>query len=384
LPSLRLCETNWYSWAAQAVNYGIIQNHAGEAIGLLRQQQRIAVLIQRNLRAEGPRTLQYDGALETLAGSLARGECLPFLGAGASLDDTIPSDLPQGWELAKTMTEQLGLKWHDHLRLSTAAFYYEFFRGGRKALNSLLRETIGNPKIPPSAAIRKLIKILRIAEASEVNGEKIKTVVATTNYDQQFERAYQEEFQRQPSIIVYQGAWNPLEQERISLNVGLNHELDRYGIAWFPTTEPTTLYKIHGCISLATDSKQNLVITDEDYINFLANSLASVDEERRLLTHFTRRFKTNRILFIGYSLEDWNFRVVFKSTAEQRKDNEFSYAVQYYPNYPAETREEQARIDATESFWHDKRVHILNVRASDFLGDLLEMMPAAEAGAVGR
>jgi hypothetical protein len=76
-------------------------------------------------------------------------------------------------------------------------------------------------------------------------------VVPTTNYDRHLERAYEEELHRRPAIIVYQGAWNPLEQEKVSLNVGLNHELDAYGTAWFPT-HPTTLYKIHGCISLAT------------------------------------------------------------------------------------------------------------------------------------
>jgi hypothetical protein len=334
-------------------------------------------LIDRNLNAQGRPTLRYGGAIETLADSLARGECLPFLGAGMGLDENAPVDLPRGWELAKTMIEEIGLVCHEQDRLATAAFYYEFFRGGRQALNRLLLREIANPEIKPSRAIHNFMKVLRIAEANKRN-----TVIATTNYDQHFEQAYRAEFGCLPATIVYQGAWNPLDRDRICLNIGLNGELDLYGTGWYPT-KPTTLYKIHGCISLASGKRQNLVITEEDYINFLANSLASFNGERRLLTHFTARLQRSRILFIGYSLEDWNFRTLFKSTAEQREDTEFSYAVQFYPQSPAESQEQKDRRQATVDFWHDKRVEILNVRAHDFLDDLLRVMPAAAPAGVG-
>ncbi len=321
-------------------------------------------------------TLRYGGAIETLAHSLAQGECLPFLGAGMGLDDDATLDLPRGWELAKLMTEKIGLVWQPHDRLATAAFYYEFFRGGRQALNRLLVREITNPAIKPSKAIQNFMKVVRVAEANNRT-----TVVATTNYDQQFEQTYKEEFGYFPATIVYQGAWNPLDRDRINLNIGLNGELDAYGTGWYPT-KPTTLYKIHGCISLAVGNRQNLVITEEDYINFLANSLASYNQERRLLTHFTSRLQRSRILFIGYSLEDWNFRTLFKSTAEQREDTESSYAVQFYSQNPAETHEERDRRQATVDFWHDKHVEILNVRADEFLEDLLKVIPvAAPAGA---
>ncbi len=332
-------------------------------------------LISRNLDAQGRPTLRYGGAVETLADSLRRGECLPFLGAGIGLDESAPLDLPRGWELTKIMIEKIGLKWHEQDRLATAAFYYEFFRGGRQALNRLLVREIANPAIQPSLAMRNFMQVLRIAEVSDR-----RTVVATTNYDRHFEQAYEDQFHVSPAIIVYQGAWNPLDRNRIHLNIGLNGELDAYGTGWYPT-KPTTLYKIHGCISQAAGNLQNLVITEEDYINFLANSLASHNPERRLLAHFTARLQRARILFIGYSLEDWNFRVLFKSTAEQREDGEFSYAVQFYPENPNETQEQRDRRAAMVEFWHDKRVDILNVRADDFLEDLLKVMPVtATAG----
>ena len=51
---------------------------------------------------------------------------------------------------------------------------------------------------------------------------------------------------------------------------------------WLPDREANHvyLYKLHGCIS--EPGIQNLVVTEEDYINFLANATGSKPDKRLL------------------------------------------------------------------------------------------------------
>lgn len=65
------------------------------------------------------------------------------------------------------------------------------------------------------------------------------------------------------------------------------------------------LHKMHGTV----EEPGSLVITQSDYIRYLAN-LHDVDRgmpeyfRKTMLPHFT-------LLFLGYSLEDWNFHVIW-------------------------------------------------------------------------
>ena len=77
-------------------------------------------------------------------------------------------------------------------------------------------------------------------------------------------------------------------------------------------------------------------------------------------------------MFVGYGLADWNFRVIFKATAEGRTTRK-SYAVQYYQ--PAADHKDtlaETRWDATVAFWGRRDVDILNMDASQFMKDLKE------------
>jgi hypothetical protein len=140
---------------------------------------------------------------------------------------------------------------------------------------------------------------------------------------------------------------------------------------WLPRS-PTTLYKLHGCISIP-ESRQmeppelhNLVITEEDYINFLSNAMSN-DPFKPLPTHLLARIAESTTLFIGYGLTDWNFRVVFKATAE--RNDKKGYAVQLFRGESARRNAVERRRAAVE-FWGQKKVDIINVDGATFLADL--------------
>jgi hypothetical protein len=297
----------------------------------------------------------YRTTLELLADKLLQEKCMIFLGAGASFDHNKPG-LPTGSELSKDMSEACGLEWHEYIPLSTIGFYYESF-SSREILNKFIKGKIDNPKIQPSTTIEHLIKIIKILE------EKNKrTLVMSTNYDRHFELAYKNEFGCEPEVVIYNGGIDPKEHRNKKLHVGLG-DFEECPMRWVPQKN-TCLYKMHGCIS--KPEGQNLVITEEDYINFLSNALSS-DEKKKLLNYITGEISLKTILFVGYSLSDWNFRVIYKAVKEGI--NMESYAVQFF-DASKSSEEAKKRWKIMTGFWEDKRVIIINTDASDFMGDL--------------
>ena len=318
--------------------------------------------IRRDLDDQGKPILKYGATLELLAKSLLHQSdrnCIIFLGAGASFDDSKPS-LPTGSQLSKNLAENMGLEWHEYVPLSTIAFYYEFF-SDRVALNTFIEQQIGNPDISPSSTIESLAKIIKILEEKSQH-----PFLITTNYDRQLETAYRQLLNKELNVIIYKGGWDPADK-----GAKLHEGIDRDPDYWLPGSE-TYLYKMHGCIS--EPDGQNLVITEEDYINFLTNAFSGSSDKR--LLHDVRGKIADRkttILFVGYSLADWNFRVIYKTTAEESKRGGInSFAVQYNPLDRQATSLESTRWQATVDFWGKKNVDIVNVNGAFFMDDLLQ------------
>lgn len=98
-----------------------------------------------------------------------------------------------------------------------------------------------------------------------------------------------------------------------------------------PTDDPTSqqpfLFKIHGCDSNPT----SMVITDEDYIDFVLGMSEKEGQNPVPQTIFYRMMKWPT-LFIGYSLQDYNLRLLFKTLRYQRDRFKTSYAVDPYPD----------------------------------------------------
>lgn len=250
------------------------------------------------------------------------------------------------------MAEKCHLKWNEYVSLSTVAFYYEFFHG-REGLNRFLRDQIADETIEPSATMERLMEVIAVLE-----GMKRDVLVVTTNYDQHFERAYEKAFDKKPGVIVYNGGTDA-NDDRAVLHSGLN----RNPMTWRPKGGGTYLYKMHGCISQAKG--RNLVITEEDYVNFLSNALSD-HPTKRLPLYLLGRLSDSSVLFIGYSLADWNFRVIFKATAEKASQSEVaqneSYAVQFFTpaafKDPKENEFNEVRWTSLGDFWElDEHTH---------------------------
>jgi hypothetical protein len=79
------------------------------------------------------------------------------------------------------------------------------------------------------------------------------------------------------------------------------------------------------------------------------------------------KLRTSHLLFLGYSLRDWNLRVMlYRLWGEQAGRNFKSWAIQSKPS----------PID--QAAWDDRGVDILPVRVETFVDAIRESMPLEE------
>jgi SIR2-like domain len=250
---------------------------------------------------------EVDDAVELIAGAVAQQRCILFLGAGVHApppdggafeypDEHRP---PIGSALSLQLAAECGLAERfpreDASHLQRVSLFYEISRS-RHQLVGALSDAVQNKK-RPSPVLNALAEL----------GFPL---VITTNYDKLFERALITAG-RDPRVGVY--------------TPNLEATPDDYD----PTAESPVLFKLHGDI----DRPDTIVITDEDYIQFVLrmSNKEPYDPIPLTLKYCLTRWTT---LFVGYSLLDYNLRLLFK-TLRWRIDGASvpdMYSVDYHPD----------------------------------------------------
>ena len=230
--------------------------------------------------------LDVGSVVELLADAVRGQRCILFLGAGVhalppdgSLFD-YPSQRrpPVGSGLSRELARTCGLAERfpseDPANLQRVALFYEIARS-RHQLVDAVRTAVQVGK-QPSPMLRAL-------------AELDFPLVITTNYDQLFENALAA-VGKQPRVAVYTPNLEPTVDYRD------------------PTAESPIVFKIHGDIS----RQETVVITDEDYIQFVLrmSNKDPYDPVPLTLKFYLTGWTT---LFLGYSLLDYNLRLLFKT-----------------------------------------------------------------------
>jgi len=229
-------------------------------------------------------------ALKRLTDRVQVGQCILFLGAGvhvappASSRYTYPDEHRPliGGDLSEHLAGDCGFRNEfpgESLRdLQRVSLCYETTKGfGRNALMEVLRRQLTEGR-KPSAALNMLAELPF-------------SIVVTTNYDHLLESALRGQG-KEPDIFVY----NPDSGEPT-----LDARAD-------PTLQRPLVFKMHGDI----DKGSSIVITDEDYITFVQRMS---DKESLHPVPQTVRYRMKQwpTLFVGYSLRDYNLRLLFRT-----------------------------------------------------------------------
>jgi hypothetical protein len=143
-------------------------------------------------------------------------------------------------------------------------------------------------------------------------------LVMTTNYDCHLETALRRAGRTFAVVIQVTAGWSrspitlllrrPGEQTFTALH---SRDLNLREFAGV-----TLVYKLHGGFGegLAQDI-DTLVVTESDYIRFLASLASGALPPQSIVTHI---LNGRRLLFLGYSLADWNLRVILHQLSLRR------------------------------------------------------------------
>jgi hypothetical protein len=295
---------------------------------------------------------------------LKTGDVVPFLGAGASFvgrtpgvewqpDD--PSFLPSGIELAHLLADEAGFpatEPQDRDDLAKVSSYYVDI-DTRDGLKQRLRDILLQPY--HAGPLHEFLAEIQVP-----------MVVVVTNYDTLVEQAFRAAG-KPYDLVAY-----PTDQKDIAGSIlwwphgASQPEAQEPNKLYIDLTKTTVIYKMHGSIVPENSRWDSFVITEEDYVEFLSRMIDSKAIPVCLSDHFRDR----SFLFLGYSLRDWNLRVVLKHMSKQLskravggdEEQRTSWAIQYNPS------------ELERQLWDKRKVKIFDVAIDDFVAKLRERM----------
>lgn len=286
---------------------------------------------------------------------LNKSKVIPFLGAGSSLAGLLPRGpwvkgvIPTAGELAGHLAETAKFPSGESRDLTKVAQYYSVVNG-RQPLDEELHNIFNCDYKPTS-----LHSFLASVQAP--------LLIVTTNYDDLIERALDErndqlgDRARPYDVVIHNSqvkksgdhlwwwTYGDLAPREVSPNKLL-----------IDLEERTVVYKMHGAVDRKQPSRDSYVITEDDYIDFLAR----MTKNKAIPMIFAELFQTRHFLFLGYGLNDWNLRVVLNRIEKdlRRPKSIKSWAIQHQMR-PLERR-----------FWQERGVEVYDQTLDNFVHQL--------------
>lgn len=293
-----------------------------------------------------------DGVERTwnrLIRNLQATECVPFLGAGACA-----GHIPLGGQMARKWAETHEYPMGDKDNLARVMQFIATIEHGGDAI-SLKREFA---RIEFGA-----LPVPDFGDPKQVHGQLARfdlPLFVTTNYDDLMYRALQH-WNRKPRTA--QSMWYPTANGDASPLADRDYE---------PSAAEPLVFHLHGHHQVP----ESLVLTEDDYIEYLVRLAGEKDLAAGvgsgLLPPYVRGLlRSKPLLFVGYSLRDWTFLVLFRTLlhgvpVSQRRNH---VSVQIDPKERSASRakaylKEYLAAQRIEIFWNsaDEFAHELSER----------------------
>jgi hypothetical protein len=115
--------------------------------------------------------------------------------------------------------------------------------------------------------------------------------------------------------------------------------------------ERSVILKIHGAVSRTNPDEDSYVIAEDHYIDYLART----DIAALMPVTLAAKVRRSHFLFLGYSLADWNMRVILHRIWGAQTLTYHSWAVQRDPK------------ELETECWRKRGVDILDVDLADYV-----------------
>jgi len=264
-----------------------------------------------------------------LARLIKHGAVVPFLGAGVNLCGRGPGagfrvgeSLPSGQELADYLAHYAGYR--DPSRDLVRVSQHFALLTGPAQLYDVLHDVFDHD-YPPTGLHRFLAELPGILEAQ---GTPQHQLICTTNYDDALERSF--EMAGEPvDVVIYladgadRGKFLHRAPDGSETVVEVPNKYEGLSL-----TERSVIVKIHGAVDRDRTEHDSYVITEDHYIDYLTRT----DISNLVPVSLAAKFRKSHFLFLGYSLKDWNLRVILHRLWGSQKLRYRSWAVQLDPD----------------------------------------------------
>jgi hypothetical protein len=213
------------------------------------------------------------------------GKCTPFLGAGACY-----GVLPLGGDVAREWAKKYSYPLADTDNLPRVAQFVAIEEGDQMAPKDELARRF---KLAPPP------DFTQDNEPHAVLADLPLPLYMTTNYDDFMVRALDRLPNKKPRKEMCR--WNKFTRETLGTPTVFDAERD-----YQATVDNPVVFHLHGY----ADVSESLVLTEDDYLDFLV----SISKDSHLIPpRIQQAFSGTSLLFLGYSLADLNFRVIFRN-----------------------------------------------------------------------
>jgi len=291
-----------------------------------------------------------DRDWDSLLRRIKDGNCTPFLGAGACA-----GFIPLGSEIAQGWAQEHGYPLSDPWDLARVAQFLAIKRDPMFPKDEIVScfRTVGLPDFDAPGEPHGVLADLPLP------------IYITTNYDDFMTQALRSRH-RNPSRELCR--WNSLVRDRPSVfDPGSSVEV---------SVANPVVFHLHGY----TEVPESLVLTEDDYLDFLV----SISRDLEIIPRrIEKALASTSLLFIGYRLADWNFRVLFRGLigSLERSLGRIRVAVQLAPEPPDTGGITQEQVQQyLEDYLAQDDVRVYWGKASDFVQELWKHWEAFNEG----
>jgi hypothetical protein len=313
---------------------------------------------------------------------MVEGTIVPLLGAGVNatgrpLDEPFSIGgkyLPDARELAGHLARYFDYPMDDpaELRdLARVSQYAAVMEGSGPLYTELQKLFCGEyAPTPVHSFLARLPSVIR----DEGHPPRYQLIV-TTNYDDALEQAFRdadEPFDLATYIAdgPHKGRFVHVPADAEARVIEKSNEYVDFPVDERGVLDRTIIVKIHGAVDRLDPPAlwRSYVITEDHYIDYLSRSELS----RLVPTQLLGKMMQSHFLFLGYSMRDWNLRVILQRIWGEQPLSWKSWAVQLKPD------------QLEEEFWEKRGVDILDVPLDEYVAGLEEQLHAARETALER
>lgn len=276
--------------------------------------------------------------------SIKEGRCTPFLGAGMSAQY-----LPLGSAIAKKWADDNNYPMTDSddlIKVSQYLAVEQFAMYPKDEIVRLFEEKKPKINFNDASQPHRILAELPIA------------TYITTNYDDFMAQALRARF-RDPKEEICR--WNSQVENRHSF----------FDEGYKPSPANPVVFHLHGHMR----DSYSCVLTEDDYLDFLVNVAHDVSIIPKPVQEAIRQ---TSLLFIGYRLADWNFRVLLQTLTRfiEQGVKRRHLAVMLPPQ--AIEGQEKRMVDYWVKYYQRLDIQVCWSRAVDFLTELRNEWEASQ------